>query len=146
MSKSKGQTFRYRFWKRNQNVLVSFLNLSYWKQIVLIWSRIWFPGQYRNDLFRGDKFGKELKSSGNIPIRYWNVCSFTVLTYTAPLSTSVYLGPPEPKYCSICNHVPSNQLWWFNICLHTTYPDTLLHTSLHFSVLSRSLFYSHILL
>jgi hypothetical protein len=29
--------------------------------------------------------------------------------------------------------------------MHTTYPDTLLHTSLHFSVLSRFLFYSHFL-
>ncbi len=40
------------FWKRNQNILVSFPNLSCWEQIASIWSRICSPGPNRNDLFR----------------------------------------------------------------------------------------------
>jgi hypothetical protein len=40
------------FWKRNQNVLVSFRNLSCWEQIISIWSRICSPWPNRNDLFR----------------------------------------------------------------------------------------------
>ncbi len=50
------------FWKRNQNVLVLFLNFSYWKQ-VLIFARICSPGPNRKYLFRWNQFGNELNSS-----------------------------------------------------------------------------------
>ncbi len=51
MSNTK-RRFWYCFWNKNQNVLVSFPNLSYWKQLVSIWSRICSPGPNRNDLFQ----------------------------------------------------------------------------------------------
>jgi hypothetical protein len=50
MSKTKGQRSDIVL-ERNQNVLVSFPNVSYLKQIVSIWSRIYSPGPNRNDLF-----------------------------------------------------------------------------------------------
>ncbi len=60
-------------WKRHQNVLVSFPNLSWWEQIFSLWSRIW-SGTYRNDLFRWGRFGNELRHYGFIPVRCRNFC------------------------------------------------------------------------
>jgi hypothetical protein len=56
MSKNERINVMISFWKLNQNVLVSFSNLSCWEQIVSIWSRICYPGPNKNDLFRWGSF------------------------------------------------------------------------------------------
>ncbi len=83
------------FWKQNQNVLVSFPNLSCWEQIVSIWSRICSPGPNRNDLFRWSRFGNELTDvlvSFLLNVGWWNVCSFTVLTLLLMLTLGKHIG------------------------------------------------------
>ncbi len=69
MLKTKGQTFRYRFWNETKT-------LRYRFRICLIENRLFRFGpesalldQIRNDLFRYEKFGKELKCFGFIPLR-----------------------------------------------------------------------------
>ncbi len=96
-TKTKGQTLRYRL-ETNQNVLVSFPNLSCWEQIVSIWSRICSPGPNRHDLFRWGRFGNE---NSDILVSFllevgllWNVCVTFVLycfdiTTRNPPSTSL---------------------------------------------------------
>ncbi len=65
MSKTKGQTFRYHLGKLNQNVVVSFPNLSTWKQTVAIWSEMIFSvGQIR----------ERAQTLWFIPVRCRNVC------------------------------------------------------------------------
>ncbi len=73
MSKTKGQRSDIVL-ERNQNVLVSFPNVSYWKQIVSIWSRIYSPGPNRNDLFLIRQIREWTQTFWFIPIRFQNVC------------------------------------------------------------------------
>ncbi len=54
------------FWKRNQNVLESFPNMSRREQVVLILTRICSPGLNRNVLFRWGRFGNKFRRFGLI--------------------------------------------------------------------------------
>ncbi len=62
------------FWKRNQNVLESFPNLSCWEQIVLIWTRICSPELNRKVIFRWADLGKNSDVLVSFPVRCRNVC------------------------------------------------------------------------
>ncbi len=109
MSKTKRTNVPISFRKRNQNVLVSFPNLSYWKPIVLIWSRIWSPGPNRNELFRCDKLGNELNLFGFI-------YTVNILQKTTP---RIFVHPLHRKQARIF----SDEIW--EICtMKNTTPES----------------------
>ncbi len=94
--------------ERNQNVLVSFPNLSYWKQIVSIWSRICSPGPNRNVSF--DKTNSGTNSNvlvsfrldiGTFVERLWNICSSIVLTL---LNGPCWTTTPDRKTEKFANY------------------------------------------
>jgi hypothetical protein len=79
------------FWKRNQNVLGSFPNLSCWEQIVSIWSRICSLYQIEMCSFDGADSGTNsdvlvsfMLDVGTFVECLLNICSFTVLTLPNP--------------------------------------------------------------
>jgi hypothetical protein len=64
--KNRRRNVPISFWKRNQNVLELFPNLSCWEQIVLIFTRICSPELNRNVLFLWGRFENNLRRFGFI--------------------------------------------------------------------------------
>ncbi len=98
------------FWKRKQNIFVSFPNFYYRKQIVSIWSRICSPGPIRNDLFRRIRertqsvFVSCLLDIGTFVERLWNVCGTFVERLWNVCGT---FAPLLFLHCLVPNHLIS---------------------------------------